>query len=198
VICEDGETGLAQGSGRSVPGFHLLEALESLRSLFTRFGGHRQAAGVTLPAGSLAEFRERLNEYARARLSPDDFRATVEVDAELTLGELTERTAEDILALGPFGCGNPEPVFLVRDAELCGPPRVVNERQITVALRQNGRTLVLNAWRLSEAAADLQAGARVDAAIVIQNDAWTRRRGFGGWRPVLKQVRAAVSAAAGV
>ncbi|HET8548855.1 MAG TPA: single-stranded-DNA-specific exonuclease RecJ [Bryobacteraceae bacterium] len=195
VLCEETETGLVQGSGRSVPGFHLLEALESMAELFTRFGGHKQAAGVTLPIGALAEFRERLNDYARGRLSPEDFRPTVEVDAELTLAELNERNADDILALGPFGYGNPEPVFLVRDAELSGPPRVVDDRQIAVALRQNGRSMVLRAWRLGPSAAELPSGSRVDAAIVIQNDAWTRRRGFGGWRPVLKQVRVAAAAA---
>jgi single-stranded-DNA-specific exonuclease len=195
VLCEDTVTELAHGSGRSVPGFHLLDALESMSELFTRFGGHKQAAGVTLPLNRLAEFRVRLNEYACARLSPEDFCPTIEVDAELTLGEITERNADDILALAPFGCGNPEPVFLVRDAELCGPPRVVNEKQIAVALRQNGRNMVLQAWGLGPAAGELAAGSCVDAAIAIRDDAFGRRRGLGGWRPVLKQVRMAAVAA---
>jgi single-stranded-DNA-specific exonuclease len=195
VLSEDQETGLAQGSGRSVPGFHLLEALESMAELFTRFGGHKQAAGVTLPLQSVPEFRDRLNRYACARLSPDDFRPTVEIDAELTLAEITERNATDILALAPFGCGNPEPVFLVREAELCGPPRLIDEKQLALALRQNGRNLVMKAWNPGPGAADLVTGSCVDAAIVIRDDAWNRRRGFGSWRPVLKQVRMAAAAA---
>jgi single-stranded-DNA-specific exonuclease len=195
VLSEDVESGFAQGSGRSVPGFHLLDALESMPGAFTRFGGHKQAAGVTLPLAAVAEFRTRLNQYACARLSPDDFRPTIEVDAELTLGEITERNAADILALAPFGCGNPEPVFLVREAELCGPPRMVSEKQMALALRQNGRNMVMQAWSLGPSAGQLPAGSRVDAAIVIRDDAFGRRRGLGGWRPVLKQVRMAAVAA---
>ena len=85
VLSEDEETGLAQGSGRSIAAFHLLEALESMPELFTKFGGHRQAAGVTLPADRVAEFRQRLNAHATSVLTPDDLCATVEVDAKLSL-----------------------------------------------------------------------------------------------------------------
>jgi len=87
VLDVDPEQGIAQGSGRSVPAFHLLEALESMSDLLLRFGGHRQAAGLTLASGRIPEFRERLNAYAAARLAPDDFRAEIEVDACLAFDE---------------------------------------------------------------------------------------------------------------
>src|ERR1019366_4282834 len=70
VIGRNPEDGLAQGSGRSIPAFHLLEALEAMPDLFVRFGGHQHAAGVTLDAARVPEFRQRLGEYAAARLSP--------------------------------------------------------------------------------------------------------------------------------
>ena len=73
VLGRNPEDGLAQGSGRSIPGFHLLEALESMSDLFVRFGGHEHAAGVTLEAARVDEFRRRLNARAAACLRPEDF-----------------------------------------------------------------------------------------------------------------------------
>ena len=67
VLSRDPDTGMAQGSGRSIPAFHLLDALENLRDLLVRFGGHRYAAGLTLEAGRLEEFRAKLNRYAAER-----------------------------------------------------------------------------------------------------------------------------------
>ena len=83
------EDGQAQGSGRSIAPFHLLDALESMPDLFTRFGGHRQAAGVSLAAESVPEFRRRLNAYAGARLTPADFQPQLAIDATVSLRELT-------------------------------------------------------------------------------------------------------------
>ncbi|MGH9614031.1 MAG: single-stranded-DNA-specific exonuclease RecJ, partial [Bryobacteraceae bacterium] len=87
VISEDAETGEAHGSGRSAAGFHLLEALESMPELFTKFGGHRQAAGVTIPTVRVEEFRTRFAVYARARLSPEDFHPLIEIDSDMDLAE---------------------------------------------------------------------------------------------------------------
>ena len=83
------EDGQAQGSGRGIPVFHLLDALESMPDLFTRFGGHRQAAGVSLAADMVPEFRRRLNAYAGERLTPADFQPQLLVDAVVCLRELT-------------------------------------------------------------------------------------------------------------
>ena len=78
VLGRNPEDGLAQGSGRSIPAFHLLDALESMADLFVRFGGHSHAAGVTLDAARVEEFRERFNAYAPARLPPEDLRPRLE------------------------------------------------------------------------------------------------------------------------
>ena len=75
VLGLDPADGMAQGSGRSIPGFHLLEALEGMPELFRRFGGHRHAAGVTLDGGQVADFRERFHDWAAARLTAEDLAA---------------------------------------------------------------------------------------------------------------------------
>jgi single-stranded-DNA-specific exonuclease len=191
VLCDDPEEGVAQGSGRSIRQFHLLEALESMPDLFTRFGGHRQAAGVTLASERVAEFRERFMAYAAGRLTPEDFRPQVELDAALDLREISDASMEEVLALAPFGFGNPAPLFAVRGAEVAGEPIVWKDRHLRLNVRQNGRTLTVKGWNLADRIGEVPAGARVDVALCFEEDAYSLARGYGGWSAVLKDVRAA-------
>jgi single-stranded-DNA-specific exonuclease len=195
VLSEDGDTGEAQGSGRSIPGFHLLEALESMAELFTRFGGHKQAAGVGLPAERVDEFRMRLNAWAAARLSPDDFRPRIEIDAFAGADEIRDEAAAELLSLGPFGFGNPSPVLAIRGAEVLSAPQIFAEKHLRTCLRQNGRMLSMTAWRFAERAAELAPGSRVDAAITVDTDDFALSRGLPGWSVILKDVRPAADRA---
>jgi single-stranded-DNA-specific exonuclease len=186
---EDGE---ARGSGRSITPFHLLEALESMPDLFSRFGGHRQAAGVSMPSEMVPEFRKRLEAYANQRLTPADFHPRLAIDAVLDLKELTTGPAvAEILTLAPFGFGNPPPVLAILDAEIAAAPVVLKEKHLRVQLRQNGRNLLSKAWNFAERAPELAAGARVDAAFCIEEDPYSESRGWGGWAAVLKDIRPA-------
>ena len=184
---EDGE---AQGSGRSITPFHLLEALESMPDLFSRFGGHRQAAGVSMPSEMVPEFRKRLEAYARQRLTPADFHPRLAIDAVVDLKELTTGPAvAEILGLAPFGFGNPPPVLAILDAEVAAAPVVLKEKHLRVQLRQNGRNLLSKAWNFAERASELPAGAHMDAAFCIEEDPYSESRGWGGWAAVLKDIR---------
>ena len=191
VLSRNPEDGLAQGSGRSIRPFHLLEALEAMPELFERYGGHRQAAGLTMACDRLDLFRERLNEYAVARLSLEDLAPQVEIDALLEFREIHERSVEEVFSLGPFGCGNALPLFVALDVEVAGPPVVWKEKHLRVMLRQHGRTLALKAWNFAERAGELPAGARVDVAFTLQNDAYAAAQGLPGWGAVLRDFRAA-------
>ncbi|HEV8041299.1 MAG TPA: single-stranded-DNA-specific exonuclease RecJ [Bryobacteraceae bacterium] len=184
------ENGEAQGSGRSITPFHLLEALESMPELFSRFGGHRQAAGLSMPTEMVPEFRRRLDAYARERLTPADFHPRLAIDAMVDLKELTTGPAvAEILGLAPFGFGNPPPVLAIHDAEIAAAPVVLKEKHLRVQLRQNGRNLLSTAWNFAERAPELTAGARLDAAFCIEEDPYSESRGWGGWAAVLKDVR---------
>ena len=184
------ENGIAQGSGRSIPAFHLLEALETMPDLFTKFGGHRQAAGLTLASGRLEEFRERLRAYACKLLTPADFERELSIDSEIAWDEITDRGIADILRLAPFGFGNPAPVFVVRDAEIAGPPDIRNERHVFLRLRgAGGRTIRAKAWNFAERADELPAGARVDVAVQFEEDPYSASRGYAPWQTVIKDVR---------
>jgi single-stranded-DNA-specific exonuclease len=187
------EEGEASGSGRSIARFHLLDALESMPDLFTRFGGHRQAAGVTLASDQVSEFRRRLNAYAAERLTPADFRPQLAIDALVDLKELTTGpVVEEILGLAPFGFGNPSPMLAILDAEIAAVPVVVKEKHLRVHLRQNGKNLLSTAWNFAERAGEFSAGGRTDAAFSLEEDAYSASRGWGGWSAVLKDIRPSV------
>jgi single-stranded-DNA-specific exonuclease len=106
--------GTGKGSGRSVEGFHLYEALAACGAHLARFGGHRHAAGVSVEASRVAAFREAFEAEAAARLSPEDLVPRCRIDGWVEEREVTNRAAEDLARLGPFGAGHAEPVFAMR------------------------------------------------------------------------------------
>ncbi len=109
VISTDEGTG--RGSGRSIKGFHLFEALQASGSLLEEFGGHEQAAGLTIKEENISRFREKINSFAAERLAPEALKRHVEVDMELELRELTGTFLDQLELLEPYGIGNPRPVF---------------------------------------------------------------------------------------
>jgi single-stranded-DNA-specific exonuclease len=144
------EDGVAQGSCRSIPRFDMLGALERCAHLLVRFGGHRQAAGLTLDAGRLKEFRTAVNDVADETLGPQDLMPTLRIDGELTFRGITAGVASGVASLAPFGAGNPRPVFAARGVEIVDGPRTLKERHLKMALKQGGRIFRAVAWRAAE------------------------------------------------
>jgi single-stranded-DNA-specific exonuclease len=193
VLGRNAEDGLAQGSGRSIPAFHLLNALESMSGLFVKFGGHMHAAGVTLDCARVEEFRERFNAYAAQCLRPEDFLPCWDVDAVLELRDIHERSVESVFALAPFGHGHELPCFAALNVEVAAAPALMKEKHLRVPLRQNGRTVLFKAWHFADRAAELAPGARVDAIFQLEEDAYSASRGYPGWAAMLRDVRPAGS-----
>jgi len=191
VLGRNPDDGLASGSGRSIPAFHLLEALESMPELFVRFGGHSHAAGVTMEAANVEEFRRRFHSFAASRLGPDDLLRRLEIDAVLEPAELDEQAVEELFTLAPFGHGNPPPLLAALGVEVAAPPTVMKEKHLRVTVRRNGRTLVLKAWNLAHRAAELAPGSRVDVAFDIEEDAYSAARGYPPWSATLRDFRPA-------
>jgi single-stranded-DNA-specific exonuclease len=182
------------GSGRSIPAFHLLQALESMPDLFSRFGGHKQAAGLTLPVSQLTEFRRRFSDFAAGCLTPDDMRPQYAVDADVSFSELTDTAVQHVLALGPFGFGNPVPLFYATDVEVAGPPKVLKEgKHFSVPLKHEGRLLAAKAWNFGDRVSMLQSGNKLDVLFQVDDDLYSRKRGYTPWCMSLKDVRFAHS-----
>ena len=128
------EGGEAHGSGRSIPAFHLLHAIESCPELFSRYGGHAHAVGFALPSANVEKLRQHLDGYARARLTPADFEPQLEFDRELPLREVTPDLHRALLLLEPFGMDNREPVFAARGVRLMSPPQAVKDKHVRLRL----------------------------------------------------------------
>jgi len=150
VLSIDGD--VAHGSCRSIPDFDMLDALERCADLFVKFGGHRQAAGLTMEAGRVPEFRERINGWADEVLHPDQLRPRLRIDAPLSLNGITHDLVRGLDALGPFGMGNPRPVFHAAPVEIVDGPRTLKERHLKMTFSQQGRRFRAIAWRAAERA----------------------------------------------
>src|SRR5271157_4337694 len=133
VIAREGDE--AFGSGRSIPAFHLLEAIESCHDLFSRYGGHAHACGFAMPAANVDALRTRLDAFARTRLTLADFDPALDLDAELWLGEITPKLFQALHLLEPYGVGNPEPVFAARGVQLTAPPRILKDKHVKLKLK---------------------------------------------------------------
>ncbi len=98
---------------------------------------------------------------------------------------------EELLAMAPFGFGNPAPVLAILGAEVAGAPVVMKEKHLRVHLRQDGRSLFPKAWNFAERAGDFALNAPIDAAFAIEEDQYGADRGFTNWAAVLRDVRPA-------
>lgn len=198
VLGRDGNSGLAQGSGRSIPEFHLLAALESMPDVFERFGGHRAAVGVTLRPERVDELRERFNAAVARALSGDELRGELRFDAPLHLSELTAAAAAQVLQMEPFGFGNPAPLFYVPGVRLAEPPQRFGATGDHLRLRLpagNSRPVTAKAWRFAGRAHEFAPGRPVDLALTIDTDSYSLKRGYEGWAVTVREVRPAATAA---
>jgi single-stranded-DNA-specific exonuclease len=175
VTREDGE---AYGSGRSIAGFHLLEAIESCHEIFTRFGGHAHAVGFSLPSDRVEELRSRLATYAAGRLRDEDLGNPLECHSERQLDQITPALFSSLRRLEPFGMGNEEPVFIARNVRILAPPLLMKEKHVRLRVSQ-GTTFSAVGWNLAERIRELQLGP--DSVIDL---AWRLRENdhpeFGG------------------
>jgi single-stranded-DNA-specific exonuclease len=165
-----------------VHGFPLLEAIETCSDLFTRFGGHAFAVGFALPAAALPELKQRLRCYAAERLAAREPERLLQIHAELPLDRITPVLAGWLRKLEPLGHGNPEPIFVARNARLMAPVRVMKERHVALSLTQatsgtgahSGNIGVMRAvgWDMAFRAVELglSEGSRIDLAYRIREN----------------------------
>ncbi len=171
------EDGVAYGSGRSIPGFDLLGALDHCGDLFTRYGGHRHAAGVTLESGRLAELRRRLTAFADDRLGPEQLMPRLRVDGRLPLAGITPGMMAGLRAMEPFGAGNPRPVFHSGTLQLADAPRVLKSRHLAMRVRQRGRVFRAVAWRMADREDFVKRhGDALDLAFHLSENTWRGER----------------------
>ncbi|MBN1817582.1 MAG: hypothetical protein JW828_09480, partial [Sedimentisphaerales bacterium] len=120
--------GIAQGSGRSVEGFNLYEAIHACSEDLFSYGGHAMAAGLRIEPGRVAHFAEAVERYAQENFEHGALEAVLEIDAECSIGDLSQAVVGQLRKLEPFGQGNPAPVFATRGVRWISPPRTVGQK----------------------------------------------------------------------
>ncbi|MEM9283259.1 MAG: single-stranded-DNA-specific exonuclease RecJ [Verrucomicrobiota bacterium] len=130
------ESGLGKGSGRSVEGISLVEALEGCRELIEAGGGHEMAAGVSVREENLEAFRESVIRNVEEQANTETLIPKLSIDAEVSFRDLTMDLLDSYELLKPFGAGNPQPLFMARGVEVVMPPRVIKEKHLKFRFRQ--------------------------------------------------------------
>ena len=165
ITHEVDELGVSQahGSGRSIPGFHLLDALTAVDSghgtpLFSRFGGHAHAVGFSMPSALVPELRSRMQAYSSLHLEHALLAITLRCDAELPLDRINPSLATWLCRFEPLGMGNPEPVFIARRVRITAPLRKIKEKHIRlrVQLGQRGAHFNCLGWNWASRADEMR------------------------------------------
>jgi len=166
-----------QGSGRSIPGFHLLQALDQCRDLLTRYGGHAQAVGCSLDKEAsqeerLSELAQRLRAYASSKLSAEELKPSIQIDSVLPIEDLSLSLLREIQQLEPFGLGNPVPVFASEKVNVVAGPRVLKDKHLKLRVQGNRSGLDAIWWKNGQVADGINHGSQVDLAYVLSRDTY--------------------------
>jgi single-stranded-DNA-specific exonuclease len=177
------ENGMGKGSGRSIPGFSLVEAIDYCREYIVRGGGHAMAAGISITEDKLEVFSTAFCEAARRALTDEALTPVLEIDAEVKLTDLTYDFLQNFRLMEPFGQQNPEPLFLCRGVTPRLPGRTMKEKHLRVMLTQDGASMEARWFN-----APLQNLPKPpwDIAMRVQRNVW---RGEEQWQITLDAVR---------
>lgn len=169
LIGLDGDEG--KGSGRSISRFDLHGGIGRCSHLLKRFGGHRNAAGVTIGRGEVAEFTRCFNESARADLTLDDLVPELRVDMEVAIDDVTLEFEAMLRHLEPCGMGNPSPMLVTRGVRLASPPRTVGDGGLKLMLAAPARDPIeAIGWSLGARIGELDMSRTFDIAYRLERD----------------------------
>ena len=157
--------GVGKGSGRSISGFNLFEALSDSEKYLTNFGGHAVAAGLGITENNIKEFTANINKYADQVLSDNDMIPSVKIDSILGGQSLSLATARAISALEPYGMGNERPVFVIKDAAVQSITTVgADNKHLRLRIEKDGAEVGCIGFGLGEFAQHVYPGDRVHLA----------------------------------
>lgn len=177
VLVAEAGPEVTKGSARSIPEFHITEALDQCADLLVRYGGHAAAAGFTLKNENVPAFQERLLQIARQSLEVQHLKSILTVDAEINLRGVNSGLVESINALQPFGYGNPTPCFLTRNLTIKSVKAIGQDGHHLRLVLHDGKQ-VWNAigFRQGQRASNLRLGQLVDVVYTLEFNEWNGER----------------------
>lgn len=160
--------GVGKGSARSIPGFHLCEALNKCEDLLLQYGGHKYAAGLSIESKNVEEFRKKFIEVSNSELTADDIQPKLKIDMEIELSEVTDDFMELLEKFAPFGPQNMRPVFLTRNCEIIGRPSVVGNNHLRMRVRKGSTVIDVIGFGFGDMLSQISTGSLVDSVYTLE------------------------------
>jgi len=177
---------IGKGSGRSIKGMNLVDALSSCSSLLEKYGGHELAAGLSIKRENLPAFREQLNAYARECLQETDRQPVIEAECELIAEDITMSLAEELYCLEPYGVSNPTPLFYLEKVPMADMQLVGGGKHIRMTLRVGKNNVTAMCFRKTAADLDLYPGDVLDVIFTLDINEFQGNRTL---QTIVKDVR---------
>ncbi|MFH1372716.1 MAG: single-stranded-DNA-specific exonuclease RecJ [bacterium] len=140
VMISVDEKGEGKGSARSIPGFHLCEALKECEHLLIRYGGHKYAAGLSIQKDNIPEFRKKFVEVSNRLLNNEDITPKLHIDSQIELTDIDDTFMQALESFSPFGPQNMRPLFITRNCEVAGQPYTVGNNHLKMRVRKGDAT----------------------------------------------------------
>lgn len=156
------EDDIGKGSGRSIKGLNLVEALNYCSEYLVKYGGHELAAGLTIERSNIEQFKRKINEYARTHISEDMLNINMDADTEIEMDEVTLETANDVARLEPFGSANPVPAFVIRNVRVERMAAIGAGKHTRLTVSSGGRFITAMYFGISPAKLDFCEGDYID------------------------------------
>ncbi|WP_341356620.1 single-stranded-DNA-specific exonuclease RecJ [Rossellomorea sp. y25] len=177
VLSFDSEKGTAKGSARSITGFDLFKNLSTCRDILPHFGGHPMAAGMTLQLDDVAQFRNRLNELASTELTEDDLIPVTQLDASVTVDEISVESIEKLQLLAPFGMHNPKPKWIIDSVSIEHYKKIGSaQNHLKLVLEDNGIQLDGVGFGLGELADHMTPFSNASVIGELSINEWNNRK----------------------
>lgn len=185
VLSKDGD--VAKGSARSVGDISIFDALNSCKDLFIGFGGHKQAAGLSLDYNKVNELRKRINEFANLNITDEDLVPNIKVDSIIHNHEVNHTTLDDLEKLEPHGLGNPKPVLIYNGLTIDNIRNLGKEKEhIKLTLHDDKRTFEAIGFRVSDRYSDLRRQDKLDLVMNLSKNSF---RGIDTIQFMIKDMR---------
>lgn len=166
------QDGIGKGSGRSIKGFNLYEAIDYCSDCLIRYGGHEMAAGITIDINSISDFRTRINEYANKKLTEIDLIPFLVIDADLKDEDIEIETARQIRMLKPFGNGNPCPLFRLSNMTVYKVFNAGGDKHLKIIAEKNGKRYEMIAFGMGMDKDKIKTGCSIDVVGSIELNTW--------------------------
>lgn len=180
------DDGIGKGSGRSMEGFNLFEALTDSAHLLDKFGGHELAAGLTIQQKNIGEFKSRLLAYADTHIKPGDLMPVLQIDCAITPAYITQSAVEGLSALEPFGLKNPQPVFSMENMYVEDITPISSDRHVRLTLSRDGISYTAMLFGTGAGGCGFAQGNYVDIAFHLEVNEY---RGRQSVQLVLEDIR---------